>query len=308
MSYAPVVLFVYRRPEHTRLTVEALRQNILASETDLYIYSDAAKKNTDIREVMNVREYIHKISGFKKFHITERSENLGLATSIVTGITEIINKYGKIIVLEDDIVTAQMFLTFMNECLNFYQENLNIGSVTGYSLPIELSPDYPWSVYLTHRHSSWGWGTYHRVWKNIDWKILDYNRFLHDRSARRAFNIAGPDMAVMLDNAMTGKIDSWSIRFDYNCFKKNLLSLAPVNNYVRNIGFDGSGVHCGVGSARFEVSPKAVNKDKTLIFPVNPELDQRVVCATRMMFTNSLVTRLKQHMNFFNKLLNREGI
>jgi hypothetical protein len=299
MSYAPVILFVYKRPEHTRLTVEALQRNVLASETDLYIFSDAAKQPSDEHDVKIVRHYIHNINGFRNVVITERSANWGLANSVINGVTEIIVKRDHVIVLEDDIITSSTFLTFMNECLNFYQDDFRIGSVTGYSLPIELSPDYPWSVYSTHRHSSWGWGTYQRVWKDVDWEVFDYNSFRRDRSARRAFNVAGPDMAAMLDSQMAGNMDSWSIRFDYNCFKKSLLSLAPVNNLVKNVGFDGSGVHCGTGSNRLESLLMEANKDKPFVFPVHPELDQCVVSATRKLFTASLATRLKRLLKSF---------
>lgn len=305
---SPIILFVYARPDHTRKTVEALQRNELASESELIIYSDAPKKSVNVPGVRKVRNYINNISGFRNIHIIERSTNFGLANSIITGVSDVINRYKQVIILEDDIITDHRFLTFMNECLDFYREDLRIGSVTGYSLPIKLPLDYPWSVYLTHRHSSWGWGTYDRVWKGIDWDVNDYNSFFLDHSARCSFNVAGPDMAAMLDSQMAGKIDSWSIRFDYNCFRRNLLSLASVNNLVRNIGFDGSGVHCGEDNRCLEGLLTEANEDKPLMFPMHPELDQRIVTETRKLFTISLMTRIKQRLKSFYKIIKTEAL
>jgi len=126
--------------------------------------------------------------------------------------------------------------------------------------------------------------------------VRDYNSFRRDRSARRAFNVAGPDMAAMLDSQMVSNIDSWSIRLDYNCFKMQLLSLAPVNNLVKNIGFDGSGVHCDASNKCLEGFLSEENKEKSFLFPKNPELDPHIVTATRKLFKYSLATRLKRRI------------
>ena len=115
MMAVPIVLFVYNRPWHTQQTIEALQKNDLASESELFIYSDAAKTEQDSLKVNEVRNYVHAIGGFKKITIIEREENWGLADSIIDGVTSIVNQYGKIIVLEDDLETSPFFLRFMNE-------------------------------------------------------------------------------------------------------------------------------------------------------------------------------------------------
>ena len=304
MNLAPVALFVYNRPKHTLQTLEALQRNSFAPDTDLCIFSDAPKIDDHREAVLAVRRLISRLDGFHSVTVVERVSNLGLARSIIGGVTQLIEEYGRVIVLEDDLATSPRFLTFMNEALDFYESDPRVGSITGYSLPVSIPRNYSRSVYLTHRHSSWGWGTYGRVWRGIDWDVSDYGRFRRDYRARRAFNVAGPDMATMLDLQMAGKIDSWSIRFDYACFKRGALSLAPVANMVMNIGFDGSGVHCGPGGRHLQGSlGEGCNP---FFFNHDIELDPAIVKSTRRLFRNGyLRTRvrifLESVMNFYCK-------
>ncbi len=293
---APIVLFVYNRPWHTRQTVEALQRNHLAPESELIVFSDGPKTQTDLEKINEVRKYMRSVTGFAGIKLIDRRHNLGLADSIINGVTEVIETYGRVIVMEDDLLTDHNFLLFMNKALNTYREYELIGSVTGYGLPIQIPIDYSLPVYLTQRHSSWGWGTWHRVWNNIDWNIDDYDRFQCDRHARQDFNAAGADMAAMLDMQMKGKIDSWSIRFDYACFRLGALSLAPVSNLVKNIGFDGSGIHCG--SSGKHLQGILTSNGVSFIFPENPTLDFRIADATRKLFSRSLTARLSLFLEF----------
>lgn len=294
METAPIILFVYNRPWHTEQTVEALRRNELAERCDLHIFADGPRDATAQEDVARVRNYIRTIGGFRKVSITERTENWGLARSVIAGVTEVIERHGRVIVLEDDLVTSPYFLTFMNEALEFYEDDPQICSVTGYSLPIRIPADYPWRVYLTHRHSSWGWGTYARFWCKIDWEIQDYGEFRRDRRAMRAFNAAGRDMCDMLGQQMRGKLDSWSIRFDYNCFRHGGLSLAPVQNLVKNVGFDNSGVHCGPESARLGRDLDPVTGGISLARGL--ELDPMIEAETRRQFRYTMKTWVKQFL------------
>src|SRR3989339_698479 len=134
---SPIVLFVYNRLEHTRKTIEALQKNELAKDSELFLYSDGPKNEENIKKVNEVRKYINSIDGFKKVKIVEREINFGLARSIIAGVTDIVNKYGKIIVLEDDIVTSPYFLTFMNDALCLYENEEKVMHISGYFFPVE---------------------------------------------------------------------------------------------------------------------------------------------------------------------------
>lgn len=247
-NLAPIVLFVYARPEHTKNTIEALSKNELASESQLWIFSDNAKKEKAIENVEKVREYIHSIENknlFKSVKIIEAEKNKGLANSIIEGVTKIIDEYGKVIVLEDDLVTSKYFIKFMNEALDFYERNDSIWSISGYNLPIEIPKDYMKEVYLSYRGCSWGWATWKDRWNTVDWKVEDYKSFKHNYFKRKRFNRGGPDMSQMLDNQMQGKCDSWAIRWCYEQSKQNKYTIYPVKSLVDNQGLDGSGTHSG---------------------------------------------------------------
>ena len=141
MPLAPIILFVYNRPWHTQQTVEALQKNELSSESDLVIFADGPKANATEEQkekISQVREYTHKISAFKSVTIYEKEINCGLANSVIAGVTEIINKFGKVIVVEDDLVTSRYFLNFMNETLDFFENDEWIFSVSGYNYSSEI--------------------------------------------------------------------------------------------------------------------------------------------------------------------------
>ena len=300
-SNTPIVLFVYARPDHTRKTVEALLRNDNACNHDLIVYSDAAFTKDKEPAVNEVRTFLDTINGFRTISINHRQINFGLAKSLIEGVSEVINKYGRVIVLEDDIVTGPFFLKFMNQALAYYENELNIGSITGFSLPVSIPLNYPNCVYLTHRHSSWGWGTYKRVWDKIDWDVKDYQEFKHNKYIRDKFNVAGPDMSTMLDLQMNSKINSWSIRFDFSCFKNNLYSVAPTHGLLRNIGFDGTGVHCGK-----EPTPLIGSIDSTygtFNFPINLEFNYFIVKSSYDLFRPNFLLNLKNKLKFLLILL-----
>lgn len=248
MNLAPIVLFVYNRPVHTRQTVEALQKNKLANESELYIYSDAAKNENGAEKVNEVREYIKTIDGFKKVSIIEREKNWGLANSIIDGVTKIINEYGRIIVLEDDLIVSVNFLTYMNESLDVFKDRRDIFSITGFNFPsniMHIATSYKEDIFLSYRFMSWSWGSWKEKWNTVDWNIKDFDNFQNDKKQISDFNRGGQDLYPMLKSQMTGKINSWAIRFCYAHYKNDALCVYPVKSLINNEGFDGSGVHCG---------------------------------------------------------------
>ena len=257
MKTAPIVLFVYSRPLHTRRTVEALQKNKLAGESDLFVFSDGAKNREVELSVREVREYIRTITGFKSVRIAERDRNWGLANSIIDGVTTVMNQYGRVIVLEDDLVTSPHFLGYMNEALHHYEHDTRAFSIGAYNFPAQTMPireDYSWDTYASFRCCSWGWGTWVDRWTRIDWGIADYPMFIRDRAAQKSFNRGGPDMTRMLTMQQERKIDSWAIRFCYAHHVNRMYCIYPVKTLVMNVGLDHSGTHCGVDPRREHVS------------------------------------------------------
>lgn len=240
---APILLFVYNRPDHTSRTIKLLQQCELAEESSLYIFCDGPKKLDDIEKVNKVREIVTKIKGFKNVKISMSDNNLGLAKSIISGVTDIINQHGKVIVLEDDLLTSRYFLKYMNDALNFYENCPNIWSISGYTPQIEFPEYYHHDVYFIPRACSWGWGTWNNRWNNIDWEINDYENLKLDKKEIRKFNLPGNDMAPMLEDQKKGLIDSWAIRWCYNQYKNNSYTVYPRLSFIENIGMKGEGTH-----------------------------------------------------------------
>lgn len=243
MSLAPVVIFTFNRLKHTKKTIEALKKNILASESDIYIYSDGARNKEEEKKVNEVRQYLKEVDGFKSVSVIEAQKNKGLANSVINGVTEIINQYGRVIVLEDDLVASKYFLEYMNEALNLYGDREDIWSISGYIPNVEMPDDYNNEVCLIRRGSSWGWGTWKDRWNLNDWDVLDYNDFKKNRKKNKAFNEAGGDLSYMLEDQMKGRINSWAIRWVYSQYKKQMWSVYPTKSFVKNIGTDLSGTH-----------------------------------------------------------------
>lgn len=241
---APIVLFVYNRLDHTKRTIDALKQNMLAQESDLIVFSDAAKSGTNAENVQEVRQYIHQIEGLKSVTIVERENNLGLAKSIIDGVTKIVGERGRVIVLEDDTVTSPYFLIYMNEALEKYANDDRIVSIHGWLFPTEIT--LPETFFLLGA-DCWGWATWKRGWKlfNSDGQsLLDE---LKRKKLTRDFDYNGAYPYIkMLEGQIKGKNDSWAVRWYASAFLAGKLTLYPGRSLVHNIGNDNSGTHCGV--------------------------------------------------------------
>lgn len=244
---APVILFVYNRPWHTQQTVEALQKNELANESELFIYADGAKNEKARDQVSQVRSYIKEVDGFKKVTIVERDKNWGLANSIIDGVTQIVNLHGRIIVMEDDLVTSPYFLKFMNDALEFYKDEKKVWHISGWNYPIEA--ENLGDVFLWRLMNCWGWATWSDRWnyyeKDTD-KII--NEFTKEDINR--FNLDGAENFFSQVTAnKEGKINTWAIYWYVTIFKRDGLCLNPSQTFVENIGHDGSGEHCGKNNA-----------------------------------------------------------
>mgnify|MGYP003483253723 FL=1 len=245
MSYAPILLFVYNRPEHTHRCIESLLKNTLASESNLFIYADGVKDSTQQEAVNKVRNYIRTIQGFKQITLIERSENWGLARNIIDGVTTQVNRYGKVIVLEDDLVVAPYFLQFMNEALEVYKDEPKVGHIQACDFTQDTTlPD----TFLIKWTGSWGWATWDRAWKHFNPNGNELLQELEERKLTHVFDFNGKyGFTRMLRRQIEGKNNSWAIRWNASLFLKDILSLNVGRSLVQNEGFDGSGTNCGGG-------------------------------------------------------------
>ncbi|GHV47987.1 glycosyl transferase [Bacteroidia bacterium] len=295
---APICLFVYNRLSETKQTITSLQQIFLAKESDLFIFSDGAKTESAIEKVSSVRKFVKSLSGFKSISIIESDVNKGLANSIISGVTNIIEQYGKVIVIEDDLLTSPNFLNFMNQGLDFYEEIPGIISVSGYNMKVRniQNKDYPYDIFFAMRLASWGWATWKNRWSMIDWTLPDFIQFSKDKRQQRKFNQMGSDMCKMLKNQQMGLNDSWAIRFCYHQFMHKLYSVYPFISKVRNIGFSSDATHTRYKYNRFDVSLDSTNQIDFL-FRKNVILNKQILSDFRN--TNSIQARLYSKFRFF---------
>ena len=264
MMYAPILLFTYNRLAHTRRCVEALLKNSLATESELFIYSDGAKDDTQQAAVNEVRYYIHNIRGFKQITIIQRDENWGLARNIIDGVTTQVNRYGKVIVLEDDLVVTPHFLQFMNDALETYKDEPKVGHIQ--ACDFTQDPTLP-DTFLIKWTGSWGWGTWDRAWKHFNPNGQELLQELEERKLTYTFDFNGKyGYTRMLRRQIAGKNNSWAIRWNASLFLKGILSLNVGRSLVQNEGFDGSGTHCGGGG----LYASTLHLDRLPVTPISP--------------------------------------
>lgn len=277
---APIALFIYRRPEHTRRTIEALRRCPEFAASPFYVFSDGPRTPADQAAVAATRRVARELAGPLAVHI-EASENRGLASSVIGGTTRLCAEHGRVVVLEDDVVVAPQFLTYLNAALDAYADNVRIMQVAAHMFPIARFATRRDVVALPFI-SSWGWATWKRAWDQFDPDARGWEELLTDRQLRRRFTLEGSfDYFGMLRRQMKGESDSWAIRWNWSVFRAGGLVLYPPRSLVSNIGFDGSGTH-GWRAARASLgsaAPAAVDGLPGL--PPHPDIAEADYAAVR---------------------------
>jgi hypothetical protein len=266
---APIALFAYNRLDHLKITINNLKKNYLANSSELIIFSDGPKNQSDIKKIIHIREYLKKIKGFKKIYIKERKTNYGLSKNIIDGVSEILKKFKKIIVIEDDLVVNRYFLKYMNRGLTLYQRNKNVASIHGYVYPIKnINNKIQSNTFFIKGADCWGWATWKRAWIQFDGNGKKLLRKLINKKKIKEFNFNNNyDYFKMLLDQVNNKNDSWAIRWYASCFLKNMYTLYPVKTFVKNIGLDNTGQNSkfdllNLGNKGFSKTHYNIKKEK----------------------------------------------
>lgn len=262
-----IVLFAYKRPVHVGKVLDSLAANEGIEKYHLMIFQDGPKNIYEEHQVKETTGVIKKyLSYFASTEISLAYSNQGLATSVVSGLNYAFSKFNKCIILEDDIVVAPTFISHIQKLLDENENNLKIGSVTGFQ-HLNRFLRRKTNLYLSPRHSSWGWGTWKRAWEKVDWEIFK-NNSLDEGTYRKRTSKAGDDLLGMIDLVKKNQIDSWSVIFDVNMIVQELLCIHPVQQYCRNIGMDGTGTHYSDSSYENpygELTADLVSEDRVLL-------------------------------------------
>jgi len=263
-NFAPIALFVYNRPKHTERTIKFLQQNELATESRLFIFSDGAKTADDEEKVKAVREYIKDVDGFKSVEVIESSTNLGLANSVIAGVTKLTETYGQVIVFEDDLISSPYTLTYFNEALNRYRDEEKVMHIGAYMYVLD-DKNLPESFFY-RAATSWGWATWSSAWQSFEPNI---DKLMSKFDARRKREFAIDDTMnfwKQMKDFKNGKNNSWAIRWYASIFLKGGLTLNPAQSLVNNIGHDGTGIHSGMNDIyNVIINPKPITQFPTII-------------------------------------------
>lgn len=301
-SLAPVVVFCYNRPNHVEQTLEALSRNELSDQSVLYIYCDGPKvdaSDEQLQKIAEVRKVVRKCQWCQEVHIIESEINKGLAKNIIDGVSDVISKYGRVIILEDDLLTSPYFLNYMNSALDMYETYPSVFSISANRPPVnkmEIPQDYEYDVFVSLRPFSTGWATWKSKWERIDWSMNYLEDFLQHSSQIEAFNRGGDDLTAMLCMQREHKIDSWAIRYAFQHFYHHAVSILPCVPYVDNIGFDGTGIHSGTDEEDF--------RNDVLKAPASPRFpniiyeDKRIINAFYNYYTNKKRPLWQKCVNF----------
>jgi hypothetical protein len=298
---APIVLFVYNRPWHTEQMLMALTSNELASKSSLYVYCDGPKKGAselELKNIYQVRSLIHQQKWCDNVNVKAFDENVGCRNIIIQGVSEVVSMYGKVIVLEDDIITSPTFLNYMNAALEYYESRKTVFSISGHSHSPEkylIPTDYEYDVYVSPRIFNWGWGTWHDRWIQTDWSFNYYSEFIKNKFQIEAFNRCGDDLTGMLTEEYDGKTSAWDIQFTFAHFMNHAISIIPCIPFTRNIGLDGSGTHCSINHPAVELP---LNISENFKFLDVLYEDKRIINSIHSSF-------LKKKRPILKKIINR---
>jgi hypothetical protein len=241
IAFSPIALFTFKRPEHTRRTLESLMQNPEFTESPLFIYCDGARNDAEAVQVKETRLLVRNWSHPNKT-IIERDRNWGLANSIIAGVTDLCERFGKVIVVEDDLIVSPVFLDYLNSALAYYADEPKVMQISAHMFPVSIQSQYD-AVMLPFT-TSWGWATWDRAWKYFDPSMSGYEKLKADRVLRRKFDMDGAyPYFQMLKRQSLGKVNSWAIRWYLSVFLQDGLTVHPCHSLVQHVGYDSTATH-----------------------------------------------------------------
>ena len=266
---APIALFGYNRPNKFATAVTSLSENYLAIDSDLFIFIDGAKLAKDKILVNEVTKLARKVSGFNSIEVITHSENKGLANSIRFGVNFILNKFDRLIVIEDDLILSKSFLSYMNSGLEHYKDDLRVASIQGFQYPIKKEFDQP---LVLKGADCWGWATWRDRWNSTSFDPQMLMQELIEKNLTHDFDMSGTmPFFQMLKNAQANKIDSWAIFWHASMFVQGKVSIYPKKTLVYNSGHDGSGTH-GTRSSIFNTKLSEWSKVENWPIPIENNL------------------------------------
>lgn len=294
---SPICLFVYKRYDTTKLMLESLLACPECADSELYVFMDEARNDSEADDVEKVRALFDNLQGFKTIHPYPARMNKGMARSVIDGVTTVLEKHESIIVLEDDLVVAPDFLTFMNTALEAYRDRSDIWSISGYTPNLKEIEQYDKNgMFLVPRAQCWGWATWNDRWETVDWEVSDFNYLARNKKRRKAFDMGGNDLFRTLEMEHRERIESWAVRWAYAASKQKMWTVNPMLSKVQNIGLKSSTSHVGWHDERHNVE---LLGNKTIIDP-NIQPDEKLVQAFKKHHDLGIISKIGYFMRLHN--------
>lgn len=241
-AWAPLAIFIFNRPEHTRRMIASLKACIGFAESPIYVFADGPRRARDISAIQEARSEARRLLGNDAVYL-ERDANLGIESSVIAAVTQLCDRYGRAVVIEDDLIFSPHFLEFLNHGLRRYEGNPRVMQVCGYMFDVPAFRHRAEAIFLPMA-SSLGWATWKRAWDQFDPLATGWRERLLDDRFRKRFDLDGHfPYAKMLSHHMRGAHPAWDIRWYYTMFNKGGLALYPPRTLVVHTGFDGTGMH-----------------------------------------------------------------
>jgi hypothetical protein len=296
---APIIIFAYNRPDHLVRTLDALAECPEAALSHLHIFCDGPKSPSELESVDSVVQVANGETRFKKTTINISSENRGLAKSIIEGVSLTVEVYGKVIVLEDDIVVSRNFLNYMNSALQFYESYNHVASISGYMNPVQ--PEGLPPLFFLRGTDCWGWATWKRAWSIFEANGSKILTEINRKKLRWEFDLDGSyPYCKMLEDQIGGLNNSWAIRWHGSAFLRGMVSLFPRESLVENIGFDGSGVHCTPTSQK--ISGTTLNLMQKFSFP-EMAIQSESAKQSVILYNLKSMSKKRRILRWFKKIL-----
>ncbi|MDD5676905.1 MAG: glycosyltransferase family A protein [Kiritimatiellae bacterium] len=292
MTNAPIIVTVYDRLQHFQQCIEALQRNALASDSELYVVSDAPGKPEHTLKINQVRAYAQSITGFKKVHLIFRGENYGAYHSFLVVTQQVLSEHGRFIFLEDDVVASRNFLDYMNDGLNFYVADKKVFSITAYTFPIKFPKDFKADVFFLPSNCPWGFGTWKDRWEKVDFGAKDrYAVAMRDRKLYKKVISTGGYMMQILRNDSRGQVQAPDVRMAFHQFSHDVYTVYPRISKTINIGLDGSGLHSGTDKNNKYRVQSDTTVDKA-VFDADVRLNPIIIKRVRNFQNGNLLNRL----------------
>ena len=267
------------------------------ADSELYVFMDEARNDSEADDVEKVRALFDNLQGFKAIHPYPARMNKGMARSVIDGVTTVLQQHESIIVLEDDLVVAPDFLTFMNTALEAYRDRSDIWSISGYTPNLKEIEQYDKNgVFLVPRAQCWGWATWSDRWETVDWEVSDFNYLARNKKRRKAFDMGGNDLFRTLEMEHRERIESWAVRWAYAASKQKMWTVNPMLSKVQNIGLKSSTSHVGWHDERHNVE---LLGNKTIIDP-NVQPDEKLVQAFKKHHDLGIISKIGYFMRLHN--------